>query len=106
MLIPAICGRCSDPAYVPIDYFQVATRPLGERVAHILAERQGIWDTGKIMFSLSRDAADRLIIGSMGAAIGGEGGLSERWAKTTVGAAFSFARNRRIGDLLGTGRSP
>jgi glycine/D-amino acid oxidase-like deaminating enzyme len=75
-------------SYVPIDYFQVATRPLGERVAHILAERQGIWDTGKIMFSLRRDAADRLIIGSMGAAIGGEGGLSERWAKRQLARLF------------------
>ncbi len=75
-------------SFVPIDYFQVATRPLGDRVAHILAERQGIWDTGKIMFSLRRDAADRLIIGSMGAAIGGEGGLSERWARRQLARLF------------------
>lgn len=75
-------------SFVPIDYFQVATRPLGDRLAHILAERQGIWDTGKIMFSLRRDAADRLIIGSMGAAIGGEGGLSERWAKRQLVRLF------------------
>jgi glycine/D-amino acid oxidase-like deaminating enzyme len=75
-------------SFVPIDYFQVATRPLGERAAHILAERQGLWDTGKIMFSLRRDAADRLIIGSMGAAIGGEGGLSERWARRQLARLF------------------
>lgn len=75
-------------SFVPIHYFQVATVPLGARVAEILPERQGIWDTGKIMFSLRRDAADRLIIGSMGAVIGGEKGLSERWAARQLKRLF------------------
>ena len=75
-------------SFVPIHYFQVATVPLGARVAHILPERQGIWDTGQIMFSLRRDAADRLIIGSMGAVIGGEKGLSERWAARKLRRLF------------------
>ncbi|MBC7280635.1 FAD-binding oxidoreductase [Hoeflea sp.] len=75
-------------SFVPIHFFQVATVPLGARIAHILPERQGIWDTGKIMFSLRRDAADRLIIGSMGAAIGGARGLSERWAARQLKRLF------------------
>lgn len=75
-------------SFVPIHYFQVATVPLGARVADILPERQGIWDTGKIMFSLRREAADRLIIGSMGAVIGGEKGLSERWAARQLKRLF------------------
>lgn len=75
-------------SFVPIDYFQVATRPLEERVDEILVERQGLWDTGKIMFSLRRDAANRLIIGSMGAVIGGEDGLSERWARRQLARLF------------------
>ena len=75
-------------SFVPIHYFQVATVPLGARVASILPERQGIWDTGKIMFSLRRDAADRLIIGSMGAVIGGEKGLSVRWAARQLRRLF------------------
>ena len=75
-------------SFVPIHYFQVATVPLGARVADILPERQGIWDTGQIMFSLRRDMADRLIIGSMGAVIGGEKGLSERWAARKLGRLF------------------
>lgn len=75
-------------SFVPIHYFQVATVPLGARVADILPERQGIWDTGQIMFSLRRDAADRLIIGSMGAVIGGEKGLSERWAARKLKRLF------------------
>jgi len=75
-------------SFVPIDFFQVATAPLGDRVASILPERQGLWDTGKIMLSLRRDAADRLIIGSMGAAIGGARGLSERWAARQLRRLF------------------
>lgn len=75
-------------SFVPIHYFQVATVPLVGRVAQILPERQGIWDTGQIMFSLRRDAADRLIIGSMGAVIGGEKGLSERWAARKLRRLF------------------
>ena len=75
-------------SFVPIHYFQVATVPLGARVEDILPERQGIWDTGQIMFSLRRDAADRLIIGSMGAVIGGEKGLSERWAARKLKRLF------------------
>ncbi|WP_417415195.1 NAD(P)/FAD-dependent oxidoreductase [Hoeflea sp.] len=75
-------------SFVPIHYFQVATVPLGARVQDILPERQGIWDTGKIMFSLRRDAADRLIIGSMGSVVGGEKGLSERWAARQLKRLF------------------
>ena len=75
-------------SFVPINYFQVATVPLGDRVASILAERQGLWDTGTVMFSLRRDAEDRLIIGSMGSVIGGAKGLSERWAARQLKRLF------------------
>ncbi|MEP3436357.1 MAG: FAD-binding oxidoreductase [Hoeflea sp.] len=75
-------------SFVPISFFQVATAPLGARIASILPERQGIWDTGQIMLSLRRDAGDRLIIGSMGAVIGGAKGLSERWAARQLRRLF------------------
>jgi len=75
-------------SFVPINFFQVATVPLGDRVASILAERQGLWDTGTVMFSLRRDAEDRLIIGSMGSVIGGARGLSERWAARQLKRLF------------------
>ena len=75
-------------SFVPINYFQVATVPLGERVASILPGRQGVWDTGTIMFSLRRDAADRLVIGLMGSVIGGRSGLSERWASRQLKRLF------------------
>lgn len=75
-------------SFVPIDFFQVATHPLGDRAAGILPQRQGLWDTGKIMFSLRRDAENRLIIGSMGSSIGGAGGLSQRWASRQIARLF------------------
>ncbi|GAB5468410.1 MAG: FAD-binding oxidoreductase [Rhodospirillales bacterium] len=71
-----------------IHYFQVATVPLAERAAGILNEKQGLWDTGPIMFSLRRDAFDRLIVGSMGRVIGSKKGLSERWAARQLKRLF------------------
>ena len=71
-----------------ISYFQLATEPLGERGRAILKDGQGLWDTGPIMFSLRRDAAGRLIIGSMGTVIGGMQGLSRRWAERTLRRLF------------------
>jgi len=74
--------------FTMIHYFQLATAPLGERAAGILREGQGLWDTATIMSSLRRDAAGRLLIGSMGRVLGGENGLSERWARRTLGRLF------------------
>lgn len=74
--------------FTMIHYFQVATVPLGDRVDGILDDRQGLWDTGPIMFSLRRDAFGRLIAGSMGRVLGGESGLSSRWARRTLRRIF------------------
>lgn len=74
--------------FVMIHYFQLATKPLGERIRSILPGGQGLWDTGAIMFSLRRDAFDRLIIGSMGTVVGGDGGLSQRWAARMLARLF------------------
>lgn len=74
--------------FMVIRYFQLATEPLGDRAAHILKEGQGLWDTGKIMFSIRRDAFGRIAIGSMGTVIGGMTGLSRRWAARTLRRLF------------------
>lgn len=66
--------------FTMIHYFQVATVPLGDRANPILPERQGLWDTGTIMFSLRRDDFGRIIIGSMGKVLGESKGLTNRWA--------------------------
>ncbi len=72
-----------------IHYLQVATRPLGSDAAHILPGRQGLWDTGRIMFNLRRDGAGRLLIGTMGRVIGSvDRGLTHRWARRQIGRLF------------------
>ena len=71
--------------FTMIHFFQIATEPLGDRAAHILKERQGLWDTAPVMFSLRRDDFGRLIIGSMGADLGG---LSRRWARANLKRLF------------------
>jgi glycine/D-amino acid oxidase-like deaminating enzyme len=68
-----------------IHYFQLATRPLGGDAAHILPGKQGLWDTGQIMFNIRRDSFDRLLVGSMGKVVGTKDrGLSHRWAKKQI----------------------
>lgn len=74
--------------FTTIDFFKLATEPLGERAAGILPGGQGIWDTGLVMFALRRDAHGRLLIGSMGRAIGGTSGLTARWASRTLARLF------------------
>ena len=75
--------------FTTINYFQLATKPLGQEAAHILPGKQGLWDTGQIMFNVRRDAYDRLLVGSMGKVIGSKDrGLSHRWAKKQIARIF------------------
>ena len=75
--------------FTTINYFNCATSPLGERIKYILPKRQGLWDTGKIMFSLRRDKYDRLIIGSMGRIHGHrKSGITKRWASAQLKRLF------------------
>ena len=75
--------------FVPIHYLQLATTPMGPDAAHILPGRQGLWDTGQIMFNYRRDARDRLLIGTMGRIIGTkERGLTRRWAQKQTSRVF------------------
>ena len=75
--------------FTQINYFNCATLPLGERIRQILPLRQGLWDTGKIMFSLRRDKFDRLIIGSMGRIHGDhKSGITRRWAASQLNRLF------------------
>ncbi|MEM9709841.1 MAG: FAD-binding oxidoreductase [Pseudomonadota bacterium] len=72
-----------------IQYFQLSTEPLGSRIDAILPGRQGLWDTGRIMFSLRRDVENRLLIGSMGKVMGtAEAGISHRWAQRQLRRLF------------------
>lgn len=75
--------------FTMIHYLQFATTPLGGEAAHILPGRQGLWDTGPIMFNYRRDARDRLLIGTMGRIIGDKDrGLTQRWARKRIARIF------------------
>ncbi len=75
--------------FTMIHYLQFATKPMGPDAVHILPGRQGVWDTGQIMFNVRRDAKDRLLIGTMGRIIGtSEKGLTRRWAKKRISTIF------------------
>ncbi len=75
--------------FTMIHYLQFATKPLGPDAAHILPERQGVWDTGQIMFNVRRDAHDRLLVGTMGRVRGSKDrGLTKRWAEKRIATIF------------------
>lgn len=75
--------------FTMIHYFQLATKPLGPEADHILPGKQGLWDTGQIMFNVRRDSFDRLLVGSMGKVVGSKDrGLSHRWAKKQIARIF------------------
>jgi len=72
-----------------IHYFQLATNPLGAEADSILPGKQGLWDTGQVMFNIRRDSFNRLLVGSMGKVIGSkDSGLSHRWAKKQIARIF------------------
>ena len=77
------------PAYVPVYYFQAATKPLsGNLLATILPRREGCWDTATIMSSFRLDAAGRLIVGGIGALDHAGSAVHKRWAARKIGALF------------------
>ena len=77
------------PAYVPVYYFQAATKPLSaNRLATILPGREGCWDTARIMSSFRLDAAGRLIVGGMGALDHAGSAAHTRWAARKMGKLF------------------
>ena len=78
--------------FVPLDYFQFATPPLGEELlASVLPRGEGCWDTARVMTSFRRDAEGRLIVGGMGA-LGGAGGTAHRgWARRKLARLYPAA---------------
>ena len=72
-----------------INFFQIATQSLGQNSDYILPERQGLWDTGKIMVSIRKDEKNRLVLGSMGTFTGSVNrGLSNRWGRKQLRRLF------------------
>ena len=74
---------------VHVPYFNFATRPLSpEQRAAILPERQGAWDTRRVMTSVRFDRAGHLILGSVGALRGTGIAVHRAWAQRTLRKLF------------------
>lgn len=74
--------------FTTVDYFEVATAPLGPDADAILPGKQGLVDIGLFLISVRRDDFNRLIIGSLGPVIGGLSGVTCRWAERTTQRIF------------------
>ncbi|ENA35162.1 MULTISPECIES: NAD(P)/FAD-dependent oxidoreductase [Pseudomonas] len=66
--------------FFPGYYYQVASRPLGPEADFILPGAQGSWDTRTVLSSIRRDAAGRLLLGSLGNMASRPGWFIEAWA--------------------------
>jgi glycine/D-amino acid oxidase-like deaminating enzyme len=95
-----------DGEQVHLPYFNLSTAPLDARsLATILPERQGAWDTQRVLCSFRLDRAGRLIFGSVGALEGAGKFVHATWAKRALqrifpqlrGATWEHAWYGRIG---------
>ncbi len=70
-------------------FFQMATDPLPPALlADILPGGEGCWDTALVMTSFRRDAAGRVIIGSVGSLDHAGSGLHRAWARRKMEALY------------------
>jgi glycine/D-amino acid oxidase-like deaminating enzyme len=74
---------------VRLPYFNLATAPLPAAVAaSILPERQGAWDTRRVLSSFRFDAAGRLVFGSVGALRGMGRTIHREWGRRALARLF------------------
>ncbi|WP_448191409.1 NAD(P)/FAD-dependent oxidoreductase [Azospirillum sp. sgz301742] len=78
---------------VHLPYFNLATPPLGEELAHsILPERQGAWDTREVLSSFRFDRLGRLVFGSVGALRGPGRAIHRDWGRRALAKLFPQLR--------------
>jgi glycine/D-amino acid oxidase-like deaminating enzyme len=82
---------------VMLPYFNLATEALDPALtATILRERQGAWDTARVLSSFRLDDQDRLIFGSVGALSGTGAAIHPAWAKREIARLFPQLRRVRF----------
>jgi glycine/D-amino acid oxidase-like deaminating enzyme len=82
---------------VRLPYFNLATEPLqGLARQSILPGGEGAWDTLTVLSSFRRDAAGRLIFGSVGALGAVTGPLHRHWAREELTRLFPQTRGVRF----------
>ncbi|MBK4217501.1 FAD-binding oxidoreductase [Paracoccus caeni] len=83
-LMQAISGQ-----QVFLPYFNFATTPLPDDVAcTVLPGRQGAWDTREVLTSFRLDAANRLVVGSVGALRNTGTAVHRAWARRSLRRIF------------------
>ncbi|WP_274425741.1 NAD(P)/FAD-dependent oxidoreductase [Chelativorans sp. YIM 93263] len=79
---------------VHLPFFNFATEPLDAKtLEHILPERQGAWDTNKVLTAFRRDGQGRLLLGSVGALRGSGRAVHASWARHTLRKLFPALRD-------------
>ena len=74
---------------VRLPYFNLATAPLPRGLAErILPERQGAWDTRRLLSSFRMDREGRLIFGSVGTLRGGAREVHRAWGRRALAKLF------------------
>lgn len=74
---------------IRLPYFNLATRPLPPALLdEILPQRQGVWDSRRIMTSLRMDRAGRLVFGSIGAIRGVGQAIHPAWGRRALARMF------------------
>lgn len=74
---------------VRLPYFNMATAPLPEPLRRsILPERQGAWDTRRVLSSFRLDQAGRLVFGSVGALRGPGRAIHRDWGRRALTRLF------------------
>ena len=76
-------------ALTAMPYFNFATAPLAEDLRNaILPERQGAWDTRRVLSSFRLDRLGRLVFGSVGALHGSGAAIHRAWARRAIAKLF------------------
>lgn len=82
---------------VALYYFQFATETLSDaEAARVLPERHGAWDTNPVLSSFRKDAANRLIIGSIGRLDRFGDAVHRSWARRNLARLYPFLADKAL----------
>lgn len=90
-------GSVPSSSFIPVHYFQMATRPLEPDLAEsILPGLEGCWDTAMVMSSFRRNREGRLIIGGIGSLDHGTSAIHRHWAKRKLARLYPALSEQTI----------
>jgi len=85
------------PSFTAVHFFQFATQPLApEHLERILPGLEGCWDTGTVMSAFRRDAAGRLLVGSIGGLDHAGAGVHRSWAGRKLAALYPALKGQPL----------